>query len=113
MLNLKILYFGQKRLGRDVDPKTFRIVPTPLIVLALAFGLVTLGYEVYLWTRLDDLPLIEVGDAIYYRGEEGYDLALARLKSILSGLLWISGLFSLFLGVSLFFRCRRADHGNS
>lgn len=109
MLNLKILYFGEKRLGKNVDPEKYRIIPTYFIVIILVIALLSLLFEVYIWMSASNLPFIEVGNTTYYKGEEGYDLSMARLKSILTGLLWTSGLVALIFGAWLFLRVRRGD----
>ena len=106
MLDLKILYSGEKRLGRNVDPQKYRIIPTYFIVIILVIALLSLLFEVYIWISSSNLPMIEVGNTTYYKGEEGYTLSMARLKSILTGLLWTSGLISLLFGTWLFFRLR-------
>jgi hypothetical protein len=107
MLNLKILYFGEKKLGRKVDPLKYRIIPTYFIVIILVMALLSLLFEIYIWISAGNLSLIEVGTTTYYRGEEGYALAMARLKSILSGLLWTSGVVALIFGSWLFLRLRK------
>jgi asparagine N-glycosylation enzyme membrane subunit Stt3 len=109
MLNLKILYFGEKRLGRSVNPKKYRIIPTYFIVIILVIALLSLLFEAYIWISSSNLPVIEVGNTTYHRGEEGYTLAMARLKSILTGLFWTSGIISLLFGTWLFFRVRKGD----
>ena len=109
MLDLKILFSGEKRVGRNVDPKKYRIIPTYFIVIILVIALLSLLFEIYIWISSGHLPMIEVGSTTYYKGEEGYDLSLARLKSILTGLLWTSGLISLLFGGWLFFRLRKGD----
>jgi hypothetical protein len=107
MLNLKILFFGEKRLGRNVDPQKYRIIPTYFIVIILVIALLSLFFEMYIWMSSGNLPMIEVGNTTYYKGEEGYTQSLARLKSILTGLLWTSGLISLLFGTWLIFRLKR------
>lgn len=108
MLNLKIIYFGEKRLGRSVDPRKYRIIPTCALVIVLVIALLSLIYEVYIWIAASNLPIIEVGDTTYHKGEEGYVLAMARLKSILTGFLWTSGVVTLLFSTWLFLRIRKS-----
>ena len=110
MLDLKILYTGEKKVGKNVDPKKYRIIPTYFIVIILVIALLSLLFEIYIWISSSNLPMIEVGNATYYKGEEGYALSMTRLKSILTGLLWTSGLISLIFGTWLFFRLRRGGN---
>ncbi len=107
MLNLKIIFFGEKRLGRSVDPLNYYIVPTYIIVIIMVIAFLSLIYGVYIWIASNNLPIIEVGNTTYHKGDEEYILAMARLKSILTCFLWISGVVMLLFSTWLFFRIRR------